>query len=309
MNCVTIDDTHKSLTFTIEGMIMVQSMTAYARREKKYVWGILTYEMRSVNHRFLEMSFKLPEELRVLEMELRSCIKQKLKRGKLDILLQIQWSQDENEKLDYNQSLAKRLADTLHDIDKSIYNPAPVNAVDILMWTGVLTSKTLQMDEFKPEILQDMNEVLDELIACRTREGEAIKQMIIQRSDEIQHICGLVKAQIPEILQSQRQRLQQRLEQFKADLDNDRLEQEMVFLAQKADVDEELDRITTHMTEIARVLKQDEAIGRRLDFLMQELNREANTLGSKSISKITTQAAVDLKVLIEQMREQIQNIE
>lgn len=288
---------------------MTQSMTAYARKEKKYVWGTLTYELRSVNHRFLEMSFKLPEALRALEMDLRSCIKQKIKRGKVDMLLQMQWSQDENEKLNYNQSLAKQLADTLHDIDKSIYNPAPVNAVDILLWPGVLMANSVQMDDFKSDILNDINEVLDELIACRSREGEALKQMIIQRCDEIQHISGEVRQHLPEILQSQRQRLQERLEGFKADLDNDRLEQEMVFLAQKADVDEELDRINTHLTEIVRVLEQDEAIGRRLDFLMQELNREANTLASKSISTITTRAAVDLKVLTEQMREQIQNIE
>lgn len=288
---------------------MTQSMTAYARKEKKYVWGTLTYELRSVNHRFLEMSFKLPEDLRALEMDLRSCIKQKIKRGKVDLLLQMQWSQVEKKKLNYNQSLAKQLADTLHDIDKSIYNPAPTNAVDILLWPGVLMANSVQMDDFKSDILNDINEVLDELIACRSHEGEALKQMIIQRCDEIQHISGEVKQHLPEILQSQRQRLQERLEGFKADLDNDRLEQEMVFLAQKADVDEELDRIIIHITEIVRVLEQDEAIGRRLDFLMQELNREANTLASKSISTITTQAAVDLKVLTEQMREQIQNIE
>lgn len=288
---------------------MTQSMTSYARKEKKYIWGTLIYELRSVNHRFLEMSFKLPEALRSQEMDLRTCVKQKIKRGKLDVLLQIQWSQDENERLEYNKPLAKSLADTLHDIDKTIYNPSPVNAVDILQWPGVLMSNSLPLEEFKSDILSDMNQVLDELIDGRTREGEALKQMILQRCGDIQQITAQLQEQLPEILQLQRQRLQQRLEEVKADLDNDRLEQEMVFLAQKADVDEELDRIMTHISEITRVLEQDEAIGRRLDFLLQELNRETNTLGSKSISKFTTQASVDLKVLTEQMREQVQNIE
>ncbi len=288
---------------------MAQSMTSYACKEQKYIWGTLIFELRSVNHRFLEMSFKLPEVLRGLEMDLRTCVKQKIKRGKLDLVLQIQWSQDENKKLEYNKPLAKKLADTLHDIDKSIYNPAPVNPVDILQWPGVLMDKSLRLEEFKSDILSDMNQVLDQLNDGRTREGEALKQMILQRCDDIQQITARLKDHLPEILQLQRQRLQQRLEEVKADLDNDRLEQEMVFLAQKADVAEELDRIITHITEITRVLEQDEAIGRRLDFLLQELNRESNTLGSKSISKVTTQASVDLKVLTEQMREQVQNIE
>lgn len=294
---------------------MVKSMTAYARQEEKLSWGTLAIEIRSVNHRFLEVSLKMPEELRALEIKIRDQSKAKLKRGKLDILIHLHVQQEGAQKIAYNRELAEQLAKTLHDIDKLIYNAAPVNSVDILNWPGVMDSGNIDPDVINKTLFPLLDKVLEELLAGKYREGLALQQMIRQRSDEMRKVISLVREKMPEILQLQRQRLEEKLQTLTdtiaADVDNNRLEQEMVFIAQKADVAEEIDRLDTHLNEIERILSQDnnDAIGRRLDFLMQELNREANTLGSKSVSNITTQASMELKVLIEQMREQIQNIE
>ncbi len=294
---------------------MVKSMTAYARQEETFSWGTLAIELRSVNHRFLEVSLKMPEELRALEIKIRDQVKVKLKRGKLDLLIHVHIQQQGVQKIAYNRELAEQLAKTLHDIDKLIYNAAPVNSVDVLNWPGVLDRGSIDQDILNAAIFPLLDKVLEELLSGKQREGQALQQMIRQRSDDMRSVISLVRDKMPEILQQQRQRLEEKLQTLTdtiaADVDNMRLEQEMVFIAQKADVAEEIDRLDTHLDEIERVLAQanNDAIGRRLDFLMQELNREANTLGSKSVSNITTQASVELKVLIEQMREQIQNIE
>ncbi len=288
---------------------MVKSMTAYARGEQKSASGTLTIELRSVNHRFLEMSIKMPEELRSLEMKLRERIKEKLKRGKLDLLMRLHIQQAEDKPVAFNHELAEQIAKTLHDIDKLIYNAAPVNAVDILNWPGVMDSQTIEQDAIKEDLLLLLDKVLETLLEGKNREGNALEQMITLRVNEMRKIIGMLRKQMPELLQLQRKRLEEKLQILKSDMDNDRLEQEMVYMAQKADVAEELDRLDTHLDEISRTMGSNDAMGRRLDFLMQELNREANTLGSKSIAAIMTQASVDMKVLIEQMREQIQNIE
>lgn len=296
---------------------MVKSMTAYARQEEKLSWGSIAIELRSVNHRFLELSVKIPDEFRALEIPVRNKIKTKLKRGKLDILIYLKVQEGEAQHIAYNSELAEQLAKTLHDIDKLIYNASPVKAIDILNWPGVLERQNVEQEAVNSEILPLLDRVLDELLAGKKREGDALHEMIAQRSDEMRSVVSQVRSKMPEILQIQRERLQEKLKDLTAlmpsEPDNDRLEQEMVYISQKSDVAEEIDRLDTHLDEIARTLSSDVsddvAIGRRLDFLMQELNREANTLGSKSISNITTQASVDMKVLIEQMREQIQNIE
>ena len=296
---------------------MVKSMTAYARQEEKLPWGSIAIELRSVNHRFLEMSIKMPDELRALEIKIRDRVKAKLNRGKLDLMIRLKVQQDEAHQIGFNHELAEQLAKTLHEIDKVIYNAAPVNAVDILNWPGVMDSQNIDQEAINEVILPLLDSVLEELLEGKKREGQALQQMIVQRSDELRAVIEMVRNKMPELLLIQRERLEEKLQSFSAafspELDNNRLEQEMVFIAQKADVAEEIDRLDTHLDEINRTMshiaKKDEAIGRRLDFLMQELNREANTLGSKSISNITTQASVDMKVLIEQMREQIQNIE
>ena len=288
---------------------MVKSMTAYARQEEKLSWGSVEIELRSVNHRFLEINFRLPDEVRGLEMTIRERIKEKLKRGKLDVFIRLQTKYEEGGQLAFDREFAGQIAKTLHEIDKLIYNAAPVNAVDILNWPGVLGRQEVNQDIVKETILTQLDAVLEELSKGRVREGEALKQIIAQRCIDMRQVIERVRNKMPEILQAQRERLEERLSTLKAAMDTDRLEQEMVFITQKADVDEEVDRLITHLDEIDRVMNGNEVMGRRLDFLMQELNREANTLGSKSIANTTTQASVDMKVLIEQMREQIQNIE
>lgn len=293
---------------------MVKSMTAFARREEKLPWGSLSIELRSVNHRFLEASIKMPEELRALEIKIRDRVKIKLKRGKVDVAIRIKMQSDETSSIAFNHELAEQLAKTLHDIDKLIYNAAPVNAIDILNWPGVLDSNSIDQEAINSVLIPLLDRVLEELLDGKKREGQALQKMIEQRSRDMRLVLELVRNKMPEILQAQRERLEEKLQSLmaatsSAELDNNRLEQEMIYIIHKADVAEEIDRIDTHLDEINRTINNDDAIGRRLDFLMQELNREANTLGSKSISNITTQASVDMKVLIEQMREQIQNIE
>ncbi|MCW8931683.1 MAG: YicC family protein [Gammaproteobacteria bacterium] len=288
-------------------------MTAFARQEEKLPWGSISIELRCVNHRFLEMSIKMPDELRALELKIRDKAKATLKRGKLDILIHLNVQQEGAHHIAYDRELAEQLAKTLHDIDKLIYNASPVKAIDVLNWPGVLDSQSVDQEAINDSVLPLLDTVLDELNEGKKREGHALQQMISQRSNEMRIVIDKVRNTMPEILQTQRERLEDKLQTIMATLsvepDNGRLEQEMVYIAQKADIAEEIDRLDTHLDEIDRTMNNDEAIGRRLDFLMQELNREANTLGSKSISNITTQASVDMKVLIEQMREQIQNIE
>ena len=288
---------------------MVKSMTAFARSEEKVSWGAVEIELRSVNHRFLEMNLKLPEELRVLEMAIRERIKKVLKRGKVDVVIRLHMNSDEQSQISFDKELATQLANTLHEIDKLIYNAAPVNAVDILSWPGVQSSQKIDPEALENLLMPLLDKVLQQLIESKKREGDALQQMIEERIEQMRELIVQVRSNMPDILLTQRQRLEERLKTLKAEMDNDRLEQEMVYIAQKADVAEEIDRLDTHLDEINRVMSGEETIGRRLDFLMQELNREANTLGSKSIANVTTQASVDLKVLIEQMREQIQNIE
>jgi uncharacterized protein (TIGR00255 family) len=205
--------------------------------------------------------------------------------------------------------LAQQTIDVAEQISAQIANPAPISALDIIKWPGVLKDRDVAAEQLHQAALETFDQALDQLLEGRQREGEKLAQMIEQRLQGIETQISLVTSQLPQILQQQRTRLSEKLAELKTQLDADRLEQEMVIIANRADVDEELDRLNAHIGEIRRVLARSESIGRRLDFLMQELNREANTLGSKSIAAVTTQASVELKVLIEQMREQIQNIE
>lgn len=288
---------------------MVRSMTAYARTEHTHDWGKLDFDIRSINHRFLDITLKLPEILRPMEMTLRDLTARTVKRGKIDVTIRLTMQQDKQGTLLYDKNLARQLATTLHEIDKLIYNPAAVNPVEILQWPGVMDVETLILEDIQQDVQADMEQTLGELLQGREREGESLGRMIVQRCRQVEEIMQSLRAVMPEIQQAQRQRLSERLAEAELKVDVERLEQEMVYLLQKADIEEEIERIETHVAEVYRILEQDEAIGRRLDFLMQEFNRETNTIGSKSASKITTQASVDLKVLVEQMREQIQNIE
>ncbi len=285
------------------------SMTAFARLEASFEWGSLTWEIKSVNHRYLEPQFRLPETLRAIESGLRECLRNKLSRGKVEAICYLQLSQDEQQAPAINMAALTQLGLAIEQVQKQLPALSPTNALDVLKWPGLMQQPALDSDAMQAAALDQFARAIDQLNENRSREGAELKRFIEQRLDAIAAQVLSVRELMPEILKAQRDRLQARLSELTGELDPERLEQEIVLLAQKADVDEELDRLDTHLMEVRRTLNQKSAIGRRLDFLMQELNREANTLSSKSIVSETTQAAVELKVLIEQMREQIQNIE
>lgn len=289
---------------------MPRSMTGFARREAKLPWGTLVWEIRSVNHRYLEPNFRLPEDFREIEPALRDAMRKALQRGKVEASLNVHWEQEGETELGVNLAKVAQLTKAASQINQLLgADAAPVNALEILRWPGVIQKQELDRDALHQAALELFDSALDGLIEHRSREGAELEQLILSRLDSVSAQVVKVRARMPEILAAQRDKLQAKLSALQVELDPERLEQEIVLLAQKADVDEELDRLDTHVIEVKRSLKQTDSLGRRLDFLMQELNREANTLSSKSIVSDTTQAAVELKVLIEQMREQIQNIE
>ena len=288
---------------------MIRSMTAFTRQETSSDMGELVLELRTVNHRYLDISLRLPEELRNLEPLLREQIAARLGRGKLECNLRYgstEWNQTE---LPVDDERIKQIAHACRHIDSFLYSPAPISSLDVLRMPGVVQSKALDQEQMTTVVMTLLAQALDDLVAVREREGAKLAQLIRERCDSMDTIVAEVKQQLPAILQQWREKLIERLNEARLELDPERLEQEMVYLAQKTDVAEEIDRLSMHVTEVRRVLDTNKPVGRRLDFLMQELNREANTLGSKSIHPDTTRASVDLKVLIEQMREQIQNIE
>jgi len=284
-------------------------MTAFARQESQGAWGSLVIELRSVNHRYLETTLRMPEDLRALEPQLRDRVGQVLNRGKVECNLRHQPPSDIPGEIVINHDLAARLAHATREIDAILYNPAPINGLEVLRWPGVMQLPVADPEQLKTAALTLLDAALLELTEQREREGEKLKAIILQRCDAMQGVIAGVKERLPQVMANMRERLRSRLAELQVETEPGRLEQEMVIQAQRLDVDEEVDRLTTHLAEVRRVLGQDQPVGRRLDFLMQELNREANTLGSKSADTETTRASVDLKVLIEQMREQIQNIE
>ncbi|PIE20552.1 MAG: YicC family protein [Neptuniibacter caesariensis] len=287
---------------------MTRSMTAFARQEAEHEWGSLSWEIRSVNHRYLEPHLRLPENLKELEGALREKLRKTLSRGKVECTLRFH-PDAQVQQLVVNQAYAKEVIQATESLQGMLQERQPLDVLELLNWPGVLQEVKLDMELVKRSARSLFDKALDDLLQGRSREGAELANLINQRLDAIRDIVAEVREKMPQILQNQRDNLHQRLEELKVDLDETRIEQEIVLIAQKADVDEEMDRLDTHVQEVRRVLKQKGPIGRRLDFLMQELNREANTLSSKSIVASTTQCAVELKVLIEQMREQIQNIE
>ena len=292
---------------------MIHSMTAFSRQEGDTENGRLTWELRSVNHRFSEVSLRLPEELRSLEPKIREQIAKRIKRGKIDAALRFQTTDhlasNEPASLEIDKALVEKLAHVSREIDQLLYSAAPINALEILQWPGVLTVPEKNTQQLASNALALLETALTDLLDSRAREGEKLKAVIETRCTAIDAQVKIVTERLPTILQAARERLENRLAEIRDELDPARLEQEMVLLLNKADVDEEIERLKAHVDEVRRVLTQDEPVGRRLDFLMQELNRETNTLGSKSVHTDTTAVSVELKVLIEQMREQIQNIE
>lgn len=287
---------------------MIRSMTAYARREIKSDWGSAAWELRSVNQRYLETYIRLPEAFRSLEPVIRERLRHRLTRGKIECNLHFDADASNQNTLILNEQLARQLIQSASWV-KMHSGEGEINPLDILRWPGVMSAGEQDLDAIAAELLAELDHAIDDFIKARENEGNALKNLIEQRLTAVSHEVAKVRAQMPEVLQWQRERLLGRLEDADVQLENNRLEQEMVILAQRLDVAEELDRLDAHVKETYNILKKKEAVGRRLDFMMQEFNRESNTLGSKSINTDITASAIELKVLIEQMREQIQNIE
>lgn len=291
----------------------VRSMTAFSRCEASYEWGSLSWEIRSVNHRYLEPGLRLPDAVRSLEPIIRETLRKQLARGKVDAIMQLRLNTVAGSAMKINEALLDQYLAAINLVNQRISHQSaeasPVAAADLLFRPGVLEQQELDQEQLNKTALQLFEKALAEHIQHREREGAELAGFILQRLDKITDYVKQLRPMIPAIIQQQKDKLHTRLAELKVDLEPNRLEQEITLLAQRVDVDEELDRLTTHITEVSRALKDGGSIGRRLDFLMQELNRETNTLSSKSISSDTTLIAVDMKVLIEQMREQVQNLE
>ncbi len=292
---------------------MIHSMTAFARRDRDTEWGALTWEMRSVNHRFLEVSTRLPDDLRSLEPAVREKVAATLGRGKVECNLRFRPSSMMPTEVVLNKELVRRLISASREIEGLMGRPAQIDlhmsTLDILRWPGVSQVVETNLEPLHQAALAMLDDTLSDLVQARAREGARLKDVIGQRSMALEGWLAQVRARLPEVKSRWKERLLNRVAEARLDMEASRFEQELVVLAQKMDVDEEMERLSGHIQEIQRTLNQKEPVGRRLDFLMQELNREANTLGSKSVDIETTRASVEMKVLIEQMREQIQNIE
>lgn len=288
---------------------MTCSMTAFSRSQILLDQGTLVWELKSVNHRYLDTQFRLPETMRDLEPLLRDKLRKNLARGKVECSLKFDRNLATESTLTLNEPLAKQLIAAAEQVAALSTQLGTVPATDILNWPGVLTLREENSENLQQTLLAHFDQTLEQFCQTREREGEELAKLILQRLTAISAEVKKIRTWVPEIIAAQRAKIIARFEAYSIEPDSERLEQELVYLAQKTDVDEELDRIDTHVTEVKRTLKNEKSAGRRLDFLMQELNREANTLASKSVNSECTQSAVELKVLIEQMREQIQNIE
>ena len=288
---------------------MVRSMTGFARQTLENELGTLTCELKSVNHRFSEVSLRLPEELRPLEAQIRDQISQTVKRGKIDANFRYQAPAAQLAGFEIDHDLIKAISAANEDVEKLIKGITPLRSADVLRWPGVLKAPEIETERLGKAAMELLVQSLEELNESRIREGGKLKQMLLDRCEAMAKEVSIVQQRIPAAIEALRDRLKEKLEEWKAELDETRMEQEIVFLCNKSDVAEEMDRLQAHVEEVKRVLGENKPIGRRLDFLMQELNREANTLSSKSPDTDMTKAAVELKVLIEQMREQVQNIE
>ena len=291
---------------------VIRSMTGFARVEETNDAGSITWELRSVNHRYLEPGIKLPEDFRHLEPEIRKLVAKYLTRGKVDLGLRYRLDQQRAD-IALNSEIVMSLREVEQQVLNIVHEGSKLSVADILGWPGVIHDVERDLSIFDKLAISCLKTALKQLGQGREAEGRALDELIRGRCAQISEIVGKVRQHRPQIVAALRKKweanLDEKLQQWRETANENRLEQELVMLAQKLDVEEELDRLDTHVAEVLNALERDEAVGRRLDFLMQELNREANTLASKSQDSLTTQLAVDLKVLIEQMREQVQNIE
>ena len=284
---------------------MTKSMTAFARLES----GPFSWEIRSVNHRYLDATFRIPERYRSVEPELRLKMRKKLGRGKIDCFLRLEQDTSDTDDFIVNEALLKKLLAAIEQTDKILGSSISIDSLEVLRWPGVLKENASNQTLIEEKITNSFQEALESLVAMRVREGEELSHIIQQKLNDLEAIVSNIRDEAPKIVERQRLKLEQRVDELKLEIDQGRFEQELVYLAQKGDIMEELDRLDTHVAEVRAALSQNEAVGRRLDFLMQELNREANTLSSKAVAANTSIQAVELKVIIEQMREQVQNIE
>jgi len=287
---------------------MIRSMTAFAGAETETPSGALSFELRSVNHRYLELNPRLPEELRAIEPLLRERVAAKLSRGKVDVNLRFRPVDPANADIRLDEAVLDRLQRSAARLHRSFPSLA-TDFVRLLEWPGLIHREEPDLDGLRQAAIELLDSALDDLQAARQREGERLEGFLRERLDGLDAIVARVRGWLPEIRDALRTRLRERLAEIEQAAEPGRLEQELVLQLSRMDVDEELDRLDAHIAEARRVLGLSEAVGRRLDFLMQEFNREANTLGSKSVDQRMTQASVEMKVLIEQIREQVQNIE
>lgn len=287
---------------------MIQSMTAFARQEFQGDWGSAAWELRSVNHRYFDLQIRLPENFTKLEPLIREKIRTQIHRGKIEIYLHCKLASSSQTDLIINDKLAAKLIKARASIAKLIPESLPLNASEILNWPGVIQTSSLDVQSLETVIGDNFDQVFIDFVRAREREGEALRKILLEQLAKISPQTTKLKKYLPQILIEQRKKIVDRLAEIKQSLDPDRLEQEMLLYAQKTDVTEEINRIDLHAVEMERCLREGGVVGRKLDFLLQELNREANTLSAKSANIEVTKIAVDLKLLIEQMREQVQNI-
>ena len=288
---------------------MVRSMTAFASQYGQGEWGRAVWEIRSVNHRYMDVTARLPEDLKGMEGTIRDRVGKRVKRGKIECLLRYEGTANLSKGLAINIDFAKQLAAACRQIDQLLEKPAPISSLELLRWPGLLEAEPPDIDVISGPLLELLDSALDVLLENRQREGRKLDAIIRERCTATQEQIARLRARVPEIIHGLKLRLLHNVKEISNGLSEGRLEQEATLLAQKLDVAEEIDRLEAHVHEVIRVLGSSEPIGRRLDFLMQEMNREANTLASKSAHIDTTGASVEIRVLIEQMREQIQNIE
>ncbi|MCS3903641.1 uncharacterized protein (TIGR00255 family) [Methylohalomonas lacus] len=284
-------------------------MTAFGRAEDQGDWGRAVWEIRSVNHRYLEVSMRLPEDLRVLETAVRERINARLGRGKIDCYLRFETEETADSELCINAALADKLIQACATINGKLPASEPVTAIDVLRWPGVIQRQPPDPEALGKPLLALLETTLDQVVDTREREGAKLAALIEERCATATGMVAELRGRLPEIIAGLRERLVKKAEELRVEIERDRLDQELLLLAQRFDVSEELDRLDTHIAEIRNILSKGGQVGRRLDFLMQELNREANTLGAKTAHMDYSNTSVELKVLIEQMREQIQNIE
>jgi len=288
---------------------MMRSMTAFARQEADTDYGSLTWEIRSLNHRYLELGLRLPEELRPMESAVRERVNARLGRGKVECSCRFRPATGGVAPVEVDEDNLSRVLAACEDVSSRLPQAVPLNPLELLRWPGVVREQALDTGPLLQAALALLDKALDELLLSREREGEQIRSILLQRCEDMSALVVQARGYLPEIRTGLREKLQARLADLGVDVDPGRFEQELVIQLQKIDVDEEMDRLESHIGEVRRVLNREEPVGRRLDFLMQELNREANTLGSKSVVTETSNISVELKVLIEQMREQVQNAE